>query len=114
MGQEDKEERFSFMSEVKESELFFIRDKRSVVGNSVMWWARNSAGYTVDIRGAQIFTKEEAEKICRGCRPTDVAYPVDRIMALTQLHIDIQDLNAGRCRPHTLDRLVPKKDGTES
>lgn len=42
---------------------------------------------------------------------SDVPYPIDRIFPLVQHHIDIQDLNAGRVIPHTLDMKHIMEDG---
>lgn len=44
-------------------ELYYLQDKRSIVGNSMMWWAINGCGYTCDIRCAQTWTKEELVKL---------------------------------------------------
>lgn len=40
--------------------LFYLQDSRSYVGNDVLWWARNGAGYTTDLSKAHIYTKEDA------------------------------------------------------
>lgn len=49
---------------------YFIQDTRSYTGNSVTWWCWDGGGYTLDVRCAGIYSKEEAEEICKG-RKTD-------------------------------------------
>lgn len=82
-------------------QLYFLRDTRSTVGNSVVWWAHNDRGYTCDIRRAKIFTQKQVDELID--RGSDVPYPIDRILPLVQHHIDFQDLSdEGRVMPHTL------------
>jgi len=85
--------------------LYYLRDCRDTVGNSVLWWAHNDKGYTCDIRLARVFTESEVETYSD--RDTDRAYLVSDVLPLAQHHIDIQDLNANpkRKRPWTMDSL---------
>lgn len=53
--------------------LFFIRHDK-YVGNAVVWWAKNSTGYTTDIRKAQLYTYNEAKRICENRPNMDFAY----------------------------------------
>lgn len=45
----------------KESaELFFyVQDKRTYIGNSMMWWERHNHGYVCDVRKARVWTMAE-------------------------------------------------------
>jgi hypothetical protein len=52
------------------------------VGNSVLWWAEKSNGYTTDIRKAGRYTKEQAENITK--RPQDIAWPCSYIDSHTE------------------------------
>ena len=72
--------------------LFYIQDERQYVGNSVLWWSKNSNGYTTDIHKAHVFTKEEAEKICSG-RKTDIMWLKDYIDQKISYHIDAEDIS---------------------
>lgn len=78
---------------------------RSIVGNSVSWWAHNDRGYTCDIRLAKIFKEEELSELA--FRNTDRPYLVSDVLPLAQHHIDVQDLDSRekRSRPWTMDTL---------
>jgi len=39
------------------------------VGNAMCWWRKGGGGYTCDIREAEMFPVEEAERIARSDRP---------------------------------------------
>lgn len=54
----------------KKEELYYIQN--GWVGNAILWWAKESRGYTTDIRNAGKYTKEEAKKIIQ--RPQDKAW----------------------------------------
>lgn len=90
------------------SKLYFLRDTRSVVGNSASWWAINDKGYTCDIRMAKIFTEKEIQE--EYDRPTDRAHLISDVLPLVQHHIDMQDLNARPKRKRTwiLDAIADR------
>lgn len=71
-------------------ELYYIQDTRSYVGNSVLWWAVDAKGYTVDINKAWKVSKDEALRIIR--RETDKAWPVSEVNKHIRQHVDMQDL----------------------
>lgn len=87
---------------------FVIVDSRTTCGNSVFFWCWDHSGYTVDLRMAGIYNKDEAEQICAN-RESDKMYPYRDVLKLVQHHVDIQDL----CRlnkeyvnnPHTYSHL---------
>lgn len=58
------------MSEAKEEPLYYIQN--GYVGNAILWWGKNSQGYTTEIDKAGKYTKLEAERICE--RPEDRAW----------------------------------------
>lgn len=72
-------------------ELYYIQDKRSFTGNSVMWWGIDGQGYTSDLSKAWRVTGDHARSIMRS-RPTDIAWPCALIDAGAQLHFDMQKL----------------------
>lgn len=91
------------MSETKANE-YYLQDTRSVVGNSLLWWAANDSGYTCDIRCARVWTDEDLMKrfdiplkSLPGKYTLHHKFAIDRII---QHHIDHQDL--GQESPHTL------------
>jgi len=81
--------------------LYYIRDTRSVVGNSAMWWGPNGSGYRCNLDEAGKYTKAQCE--LRHLRRTDVPMLVSEADAMAQRHVDVQGLNrlaakAGRKR----------------
>ena len=71
------------------TELYYLQDKRSYVGNDLLFWAKDSKGYTTDVRRAEVFTREEALRQNRD-RDTDVPWPKDYIDAKTRPAVDVQ------------------------
>jgi hypothetical protein len=71
------------------SQLFYLQDSRSYVGNDVMWWAKNGQGYTTDLRNAELYTFEEAQRQ-HNSRPSDIPWPKEYIDAKTRPAVDMQ------------------------
>lgn len=71
------------------SELFYLQDNRSYVGNDILWWAKDGKGYTTDLTKAHIFSKEEALKQNQ-CRETDIPWPKNYIDKRTRPAVDMQ------------------------
>jgi len=72
-----------------ETDLYYLQDKRSYVGNSMLWWAVNGAGYTCDIRKAHVYSKDGAYAQNK-VRSTDVPWRKDYIENRISHHIDMQ------------------------
>ena len=66
---------------------YYIHDKtRGVVGNSMVWWAKDHLGYTCDLERAHVFEESELAEYIDNA--TDlVAYPVEEIQAISETHI---------------------------
>lgn len=65
------------------------------VGNAVLWWAKNSEGYTTDIKKAGKYSKQQAMNICV-TRANDRAWPceyIDNNEKAKKLVIDSQYLD---------------------
>jgi hypothetical protein len=72
------------------SDLFYLQDSRSYVGNDVLWWANlGEGGYTTDLRKARTFTKEDAQAH-HDSRETDIPWPKEYIDAKTRPAVDMQ------------------------
>ena len=71
------------------AEVYLIIDKRSFVGNDVLFWNRNGSGYTTDIDKAQKYNKTEAQKLDAG-RTTDIAVLFDDMEKLSRRVVDMQ------------------------
>lgn len=93
--------------------LYYLQDKRTIVGNSVSWWAIDGKGYTCDIRCAQLWTEEElklnrywpSENKGTDAHAKYKPWPVDEVNRIIQHHIDHQDLERKdgiQLVPHTI------------
>jgi len=67
---------------------YYILDSRQVVGNCVMWWRPDGAGYTCDLADAGLY--EEGDT--RGSRETDVRVPEEVAKACSYTHVRIERL----------------------
>jgi hypothetical protein len=79
--------------------LFYIQDKRQVVGNCVLWWRPNGQGYTTDLKDAGLYSKEKG----RGLRDTDVLVPKELAESLAVTHVRLEALR------DALETLTKKK-----
>lgn len=69
---------------------YYIQDKsRGYSGNSMVWWKHNNCGYVCDIQKARIWSKKEAEQMCRQGDDL-VMWPKEYIDERIQHHIDMQ------------------------
>lgn len=71
------------------TQLFYLQDSRSYVGNNVLWWAKGGNGYTTDLSKAQLYTKEEAVAQ-HEMRETDIPWPAEYIYAKSRPAVDMQ------------------------
>lgn len=75
-----------------EPKLYYIRT-RGFIGNGLVWWRPNSAGYTSDLKQAGKYTYDKAFSICQGSHGDNLAYSCSKVDNLpegliTQLHAD--------------------------
>jgi len=71
------------------TDLFYLQDSRSYVGNDMLWWCPKGAGYTTDLRKAAVYTLEEAQAK-HDSRPTDIPWPKAYIDGKTRPAVDMQ------------------------
>jgi len=73
---------------------YYLQDARGsgVVGNCLLWWAKDHAGYTCDLGNAHVFTKADLEKL-KLDRGSDVPWPKDYVDAHVVTHVDHQRVN---------------------
>lgn len=71
------------------SDLYYLQDKRTYVGNDILWWKKDGKGCTTDLRLAHVFTKDEAVRQHR-CRETDIPWPKEYIDEKTRPAVDMQ------------------------
>lgn len=71
---------------------FFVQN--GYVGNSVLWWAKGSSGYTADIEKAHLYSKEDIVKgFITGNREEDTVWESSHIMENVKHHVDAQYLS---------------------
>ena len=68
------------------SNLFYLQDSRSNVGDGLQFWAKGGHGYVTDLDKAELFTQEQA---CRH-RATDLPWPKEYIDARAHHGVDHQ------------------------
>lgn len=73
------------------SQLFYLRDIRSNVGDTCMFWAKDGAGYVSDLNKAEVYTKEKAQRYFDS-RDTDIPYSKDQVDQLATVRVDHQYL----------------------
>lgn len=73
------------------TDLYYLQDSRTYVGNCPMWWALDNKGYTTRLDRAQKYTLDDAMRQHR-VRPSDVPWPCNRIDAILRPTVDIQDM----------------------
>lgn len=71
---------------------FYLQDSRNYVGNDVLWWRKNGAGYSSDLRQAEIYTKEQAMER-HNSRKSDIPWEKDYIDKKTSPTVDMQYIN---------------------
>ena len=69
---------------------YYLSDDRQVVGNCMLWWCPNGAGYTCELGKAGIYTGSEADH-----RDTDVPWPVDYVQSRVVVHVRRDRLRDG-------------------
>ena len=71
--------------------FYYLQDSRSFVGNDVLWWRKGGEGYTTDMREAETYTKDEAQRMHRA-RNSDIPWPKNYIDTKTRPAVDFQDI----------------------
>lgn len=68
---------------------YYVQDRRQFVGNCVLWWAKDSAGYCCALDDAGVYPGH----FTRSLRETDVPWPVDLVRASVREYVDHQKLD---------------------
>lgn len=84
-------ERRAKIKALNDDALFYVQDRRSFVGNSVMWWGDDGNGYTTNIEKAWLLTGAEIKK--HKWRETDIIWPQEEVQKGILKHVDMQYLN---------------------
>jgi hypothetical protein len=70
---------------------FYLRDTRSDVGSTCIFWAKDGAGYVTDLNKAHVYTKEEAQRYFDS-RDTDIPYSKEQVDQAATVRVDHQYL----------------------
>lgn len=77
-----------------DNSFFYVQDRRSYVGNSVVWFGPNNQGYTIDMDKAGKYSKEDIIKLFgKDKRETDIIWPADEVEKNIRKHVDSQYLD---------------------
>jgi hypothetical protein len=85
------EERKKAVERFPDGTNFFIQN--GYVGNSVLWWAKNSNGYTTDMQKAELFTKQEVLDRFVSGRKEDIIWESEHVLSNMRTHVDGQYLS---------------------
>lgn len=95
-------------------DLYYLQDSRDYVGNDMLFWAKDGAGYTTDLRRAEVFSKADA--VTRNqCRESDIPWPKEYIDARTRPAVDMQYVKRSEALAGTgieLRKPAPRKPDT--
>jgi hypothetical protein len=67
-----------------EKQLYYIIDSRQIVGNDLLFWAKEGIGYTCNIEEAGLFEKNYSD------RETDIQVPREIIEACIVRHVRVE------------------------
>lgn len=83
-------ERKNNIKNLPKDKFYYVQDKRSYVGNAVLWWGKNGNGYVCNIHDAHKYSYEELQNF--NPRDTDVIWDADHVMNASKLIVDAQYL----------------------
>ena len=75
--------------QLEQEQLFYIQCTEEFGREgSVLWWKPNSRGYTLELNEAGLYTKEQAESICKVRPPVERAIPreIAQAAAASKVH----------------------------
>lgn len=75
------------------SQLFYLRDSRTNVGSTCLFWAKDGCGYTSDLDKAHVYTLEEAQRKFNS-RNSDVPLCKELVDQLATVRVDCQYLGS--------------------
>lgn len=86
-----KEERKKIVESYHPDTKFYIQS--GYVGNSVLWWRKNSSGYTTNIDDAQQYSRNEILKSHLNCRDEDHIWESEHVLKNVSKHVNSQHLD---------------------
>ncbi len=89
-----RDKRNEKLKQLDETDMYYLQDARSYVGNCVLWHGKNSSGYFCDINEAHKYTKEEIVKKCTNGRETDIVWSARHIEQNIKQVVDMQYISS--------------------
>lgn len=83
-----KYERIEKLKNLDKTKMYYIQDARSYVGNAMLFWAKNSAGYTCELSRAHKYSYLEI--VNSSWRETDIIWESKHIEAGVKTIVDMQ------------------------
>lgn len=80
---------------------YYLQDARSVVGNCILWWGKESKGYTCDLKDAGRYKGALAFGHC----DTDIPWPCNVVDDNTVVHVRAEPLNRIVAAAHSLREI---------
>ena len=69
----------TFQKEIKEPKYYIQNRDAGFLGNAIMFWRKGCCGYTADLNNSEIFSEEDAKRICLGSPKKNLAWPKEYI-----------------------------------
>lgn len=85
------------MYQLSDDDMYYVQDRRSYVGNAVLWWGLDSNGYVTDLKKAQKYTKAEIVSKFGDARDTDIIWPASHVEKAVREYVDAQGLKRENC-----------------
>lgn len=90
-------------------ERYVVQDKRQIVGNCVLWWAKDAKGYTCNLDEAHHYTEAEIRE--RRWRSTDIVRPLSKLTVIRHVRGDVRLPDEPEWVRHEGDALRASKGG---
>jgi len=71
---------------------YYLQDKRQYVGNCVLWYRKNGAGYTCNLNEAEIFSSEDADWFVNQSPEKYIKRDKKGMDDIATMHVDMQKL----------------------
>jgi len=78
--------------DLPKDKTYYVQDRRSYVGNAVLWWAIDGKGYLTDLAKAHKYTYDEIIKF--DPRATDIIWESEHAESAIRQYVDMQGLNS--------------------
>lgn len=88
LKKERAEKTDGFGDPIKDDGIYYVQDKRTIVGNCILFWCPAGAGYTCELDNAGTYLGSDV----RNMRKTDIPWPYEAVQAAKQVHVRLDRL----------------------